>query len=75
MTPPPHIEVMVTVRDENEPPGKPAVSISGQTPSSLTVEWDAPENSGRPAITDYDVGYRKASDSGWTRPPPRGNGG
>ena len=68
------VEVTVTVTDVNEPPGKPAVSISGQTPSSLTVEWDAPENSGRPAITDYDVGYRKASGSGWTDHPHEGTG-
>ena len=69
-----NIAVTVTVSDEDEPPGRPAVSISGQTPSSLTVEWDAPENSGRPAITDYDVGYRKASDSGWTDHPHQGTG-
>ena len=69
-----NIAVTVTVSDEDEPPGRPAVSISGQTLSSLTVEWDAPENAGRPAITDYDVGYRKASDSGWTDHPHAGTG-
>ena len=68
------VGVTVTVTDVNEPPGRPAVSISGQTLSSLSVEWDAPENSGRPAITDYDVGYRRASDSGWTDHPHQGTG-
>ena len=68
------IEVTVTVTDVEEPPGRPAVSISGQTLSSLTVEWAAPENAGRPAITDYDVGYRRASDVGWTPHPHEGTG-
>ena len=69
-----NIAVTVTVSDVDEPPGRPAVSISGQTLSSLSVEWDAPENAGRPAITDYDVEYRRASDVGWTPHPHAGTG-
>ena len=70
------VEVTVTVRDVDEPPGSPAVSISGQTLSSLSVEWDAPENAGRPAITDYDVGYRKVTDpvSSWSDAEHEGAG-
>ena len=30
------------------------------------MEWDAPDNAGRPAITDYDVEYRRTSETAWT---------
>ena len=61
------IEVTITVTDMAEPPGRPVVSIAGQTRTSLTVGWDAPDNAGRPAITDYDVEYREVTDplSSW----------
>ena len=49
----------VRVTDEREPPGIPeAPAFSGETADSLTVHWRDPENTG-PAITDYDVRYRK----------------
>ena len=49
----------VRVTDEQEPPGIPeAPAFSGETADSLTVHWRDPENTG-PAITDYDVRYRK----------------
>ena len=61
------IDVTVTVTDVDEPPGRPVVSIAGQTLTSLTVGWDAPDNVGRPAVTDYDVEYREVTDpvSSW----------
>ena len=62
------VEVTVTVTDEdNENPGKPlAPTVSAATPYSLMVEWMEPENTG-PAITDYDVRYRKGgSGDGFT---------
>ena len=40
------------------PGGSGSFSISATTPSSLTVEWKEPENTGS-AITDYDVRYRE----------------
>ena len=49
----------VRVTDEREPPGIPeAPAFSGETADSLTVHWRDPENTG-PAITDYDVRYRR----------------
>ena len=49
----------VRVTDEREPPGIPeAPAFSGAAADSLTVHWRDPENTG-PAITDYDVRYRK----------------
>ena len=68
------IAVTVTVSDLNEPPGQPVVSITDQTRTSLTVEWTAPDNAGRPAITDYDIEYRQTSDTDWTDHPHQGTG-
>ena len=54
------VDVTITLTDVDEPPAKPAVptvaAIDG-SPTSLTVSWTAPANTG-PAITDYDVQYR-----------------
>ena len=60
------IDVTITVTDMAEPPDSPMVSIAGQTRTSLTVGWDAPDNAGRPAVTDYDVEYRRTSETDWT---------
>ena len=44
-----------------EPPRAPvAVTVAFEPPTSLRVSWEAPDNGGRPAITDYDVRYRVA---------------
>ena len=57
--------LVVTVTDVDEPPPAPvAVTVAFAPPTSLRVSWEAADNSGRPAITDYDVRYRVAgSDS------------
>ncbi len=66
--------VVVLVKDDVEPPGKPdPPTVSGETESSLTVSWDAPENQG-PDITNYYVQYREGASgafSNWheTGPP------
>ena len=53
--------LVVTVTDVDEPPPAPvAVAVAVESPTSLRVSWQAPDNSGRPAITDYDVQYRVA---------------
>ena len=58
------VAVTVTVTDVDEPPPAPSgVTVSGATVSSVTVSWTAPDNTGRPAITDYDVRYRKSGSS------------
>ena len=60
----------INVTDVNEPPGKPAaptVAVDSTTPSGkLNVSWSAPDMTGKPAISDYDVQYRKVGDSTWT---------
>ena len=64
------VTVNVTVEDFNEPPGAPgdlSVSTNEDNPTSaLDVNWTAPDTTGIPNITGYDVEYR-AGDSGmWT---------
>ena len=56
------IEVTISVMDEDEPPaapGAPRVTATKDTGQSLDVSWNEPRNTGKPAITDYDVRYRK----------------
>ncbi len=58
--------VDIAVNDVDEPPGKPSaptVTASDDSDTSLAVTWTAPTNTG-PAITDYDVQYRKKGDTG-----------
>ena len=56
------ITVMVT--DEAEAPAAPATpSVSAAGPTSLTVSWSEPSNSG-PPITDYDYRYQVRSPEG-----------
>ena len=62
--------VNVTVVDVDEPPGPPtglSVSTNQDNPTTaLEVSWTAPDTTGIPPITGYDVEYR-AGDSGmWT---------
>ncbi len=53
------IGVTIHVADVNEPPEIPAAPlVQPASTTSLTVTWDAPDNTG-PDITDYDVQYRK----------------
>ena len=55
--------ITVTVTDEAEAPGPPdAPGVSAAGPTSLTVSWSEPSNSG-PPVTGYDLRYR-VGDSG-----------
>ena len=54
--------VTIKVTDVDEPPAAPSaprVTATKDTGESLDVTWNAPANAGKPAITDYDVQYRK----------------
>ena len=56
------IGVTIHVADVNEPPEIPAAPlVQPASTTSLTVTWDAPDNTG-PGITDYDVQYRKSGN-------------
>ena len=59
----------ITVTDVNEPPrkpGTPTVTAAATTPTSLNVSWTAPPNEGKPAITAYNLQYRKNNEANWT---------
>ena len=66
-------DVTINVTDDmNEVPVTPAAPVVSATPGStsgLDVSWTAPENEGRPAITHYDLRYKKTADPGWTDGP------
>ncbi len=60
--------VTVTVTDVTAPdtPSAPTVTAATATPTQLSVSWTAPTNTGRPAISDYDVQYRAGTSGGFT---------
>ena len=67
--------IIVTVRDVNEPPGRPAApTLSSRTSTSLTVAWTAPDNTGSPAITGYDLQYRETGETGFRNGPQNQTG-
>ena len=54
------IGVTIHVADVNEPPAIPvAPVVQPASTTSLTVTWEAPDNTG-PDITDYDLQYRQS---------------
>ena len=66
------VDVTITLTDVNEPPSAPAAptvaATSGST-TSLDVSWTAPANSGKPAITSYDLQYRAGTSGSFTDGP------
>ena len=62
------ITLTIDITDVDEPPGKPGPPAVTQSLTSsvseLDVTWTAPANTG-PAISDYDVQYRKQGESDW----------
>ena len=60
------IAVTINVTDVEEKPLAPDAptvsSVQGST-NSLSVEWTAPTNTGRPSIASYDLQYKKTTDS------------
>ncbi len=60
--------ITVTVGDVDEPPAKPGtpvVQAVAHYDDKLKVSWTAPANTGKPAITDYDVQYQKNGAASW----------
>ena len=69
------IDVTINVNDEDESPVQPAApSVSSASTTSLSVDWAAPSNIGRPAIDDYDLRYRQGTSGGWTNGPQNETG-
>ena len=58
--------------DVLEPPDAPAVPLVTATlgiTTSLDVRWTAPTNTGRPAITNYDLRYRQGTTGDFINGP------
>ena len=64
------IMVNVTVADVNEPPDAPtdlSISTNEDKPTTaLDVTWTAPDTTGIPPITRYDVQYREVGPGAWS---------
>ena len=53
------VDATIELIGADEPPGKPGTPrVEASTMTSLTLGWTAPDNTGRPAISGYDVQYR-----------------
>ena len=66
------VDVTINVLDVFEAPAAPAAPSVSATPGSTTsldVSWSAPGNTGRPAITNYDLRYRQGNSGSWTNGP------
>ena len=66
------VAVTINVADVDEPPaapGAPTVSATAGSTTSLDVSWTAPANTGKPAITSYDLRYRVGDSGSWTDGP------
>ncbi len=62
--------VTIDVTNVPEPPDAPAApSVTAASSASLSVSWTAPDVTGKPAITDYDLRYWEGSAD------PEGRGG
>ena len=64
------IEITINVTDVDEPPAAPGApdltEPSGDKETSLDVAWTAPDMTGKPSITGYDVQYRVEGATDWT---------
>ena len=63
------INVTNTTTETPLAPAAPAVTATSGSTTSLDVTWTAPVNTGRPAITSYDLQYRKGTSGIWTNGP------
>ena len=63
------IEVTISVTDVDEPPAAPALTVSPSATepgTKIGASWTAPDMTGKPALSGYDVQYKLADDSSWT---------
>ena len=64
------IAVTINVTNVSERPLAPAApSVFSGSTTSVNVMWNAPSNTGRPAITSYDLQYRQGTSGSWTGGP------
>ena len=72
-TPPRAAVQTITVTVGNVPapgaPGTPTVAPKAGSFTALTATWTAPDNTGLPDITGYNLQYRKGADGNWKSGP------
>ena len=65
-----NIDVTITVTDEPEPPPAPTrptvEAAATDRHNTLSVNWEAPDVTGRPAIDRYDVEYQEQTTESWS---------
>ena len=71
------IAVTVTVTDVVEKPAAPPLTVENhatEPETKIELSWTAPDMTGKPAISGYDVEYKLADDSDWTTQTHSGTG-
>ena len=71
------IAVTVNVNDLDEPPAAPPLTIANhatEPETKIDLSWTAPDMTGKPALSGYDVEYKLADDSDWTTQTHSGTG-
>ena len=65
------VVINITNNENEQPlaPDAPEVTAASGDPTSLEVRWNAPDNTGRPDISGYDVRYQATTATGWTNGP------
>ena len=68
------VAVTITVTDVAEQPATPSVTATSGSTTGLDVTWTAPGLNGGPALTGYEVEYRKVPATVWTDRSHSGTG-
>ena len=68
------VPVTITVTDVEEQPETPPAPAGTTGTDRLTVTWTAPDRNGGPALTGYEVRYKKTADTNWSSRPHSGTG-
>ncbi len=71
------VTVTIGIDDVDEPPSAPAaptVEATSGVSTSLDVSWTAPDNAGKPDISDYDLQYRESGEMSWSSASHTGTG-
>ena len=65
------VTINITNNTNEQPLAPTALTVAATIGStmSLDVSWTAPDNTGRPAITSYDLRYQKVTATAWTDGP------
>ena len=63
------VRINLTNNTTETPLAPAAPTVTPASATSMTASWNAPDNTGRPQITGYDLRYRESTSSVWTDGP------